>query len=66
MFIKNPSILKNVYKCNKKLGKYIIKKYDILPLGEENDYYIFDSSIENIVSQIPWYVKMFFRQVVKR
>lgn len=62
MFISNIDCFKNVYKCNKKFGEYIIKHFDIPVLSVNDKHYIFGNTekLSSAIKQIPFIIKFMY------
>lgn len=64
MFITNPETLPNnvLFKCNKKLANYLVKKHKIPILScQDNEYYFSKTEqLNNIIDNLPLFVKLFY------
>jgi hypothetical protein len=60
MYIKNPETIKQKYVCGKKMAKYLMKKRLPLLSQDFKRYYFSDTDeLKKIISEIPWYLKLF-------
>ena len=61
-FVDSLSKFKNVYKCNKTIGQYIIKHFDIPVLSIHDNCYIFSKTekLKVAVKKIPFIIKLFY------
>ncbi len=62
MFIHNSKELTKVYKCNKALGKYILKHFKIPVLSIHDKYYVFSETEEFLqaLKKIPFIIKLIY------
>ena len=65
MFITNSEKLSEdvVFRCNKRLGRYLIKHYKLPILSYNLEEYIFSNTeqLKNIIKDLPLFVKLFYK-----
>ena len=62
MLIHNDIAFNSIYKCNKKIGNYIIKNFNIPVLSMHDKYYVFSNTEELrlALKKIPFILKLFY------
>jgi hypothetical protein len=60
MYISNPESLTKKYECTARLGKYLVRKYKMIPLSINGNVYTFSNTdeLKANLSKIPRIIRM--------